>query len=274
VLALSLAHMQSRIAKFVGVLVLVACEAATFIATANLQLISIEDRAAPLHEAAAKRKAAEEWLARLDRDDRVQRAEAELREARADANAKSTAPDCGKGCIATLAKTVDDATAAVGDARQSLYIETRQARAALDKAPLPPPANALADHLHVEAATLDLWFVGFRGFAVAAGAAVALAFGAFGWQRPKTAFAEPIPSQVIAPAKRGSVGVFMSDKLTRVEGEKTGAALLFTAYLDWCHARDCEPLDVGTFNARLQTICQSVGIRRRGEQLCNVKLAS
>ena len=35
-------------------------------------------RAAPVHEAVAKRKAAEDWLARLEHDDRVERAERAL----------------------------------------------------------------------------------------------------------------------------------------------------------------------------------------------------
>ncbi len=74
-IAMSFGHMQSRFAKAIGVLVLLACEGATFIGTADLQLAGIETRAAPIHDAEAKRKAAQEWVARLDRDDRVERAE-------------------------------------------------------------------------------------------------------------------------------------------------------------------------------------------------------
>ena len=178
---------------------LLACEAATFIGTADLQLMGIETRAVPVHEAAAKRKAAEDWITRLDGDDRVQRAERALRDAQTDARAKSTAKDCAKGCIATLARTVDDATAAVEQARQSLQLEQRQARAALEHAPLPPQASPLAARLGIEPGTLDLFFVGFRGFAVAAGAAIVLAFGAHSRRRP----AETVLVEVehIAPPK-------------------------------------------------------------------------
>ena len=142
-IALSFGVIQSRVVAGLAILVLVACEAATFIGTADLQLAGIETRAAPIHEAEAKRKAAEDWVARLERDDRVERAERALHDADADARAKSTAPDCGKGCIATLAKTVDSATAAVAAGRESLQLEQRQARAALANAP-PSPAGESA----------------------------------------------------------------------------------------------------------------------------------
>ena len=59
--------------------------------------------------AEAKRKAAEAFVARLERDDRVERAEQAAKVARADANARSTDKGCGPSCRATLAKTVDDA---------------------------------------------------------------------------------------------------------------------------------------------------------------------
>ena len=136
-IALSFAVIHSRIVAALAILVLVACEAATFIGTADLQLAGIEMRAAPVHEAVAKRKAAEDWLARLEHDDRVERAERALQAAQADAREKSTAKDCGKNCLAILAKTVDGATLAVGEAQSSLQLERRQARAALAAAPAP-----------------------------------------------------------------------------------------------------------------------------------------
>ena len=75
-------------------------------------------------------------------------------------------------------------------------------------------------------------------------------------------------------SKRGSISVFMSDRMTRAEGEQTGAGDLFSAYLDWCRARGLVPLDVDAFNGRLRSICETVGIRRVGGLLVNVKLAS
>ena len=75
-------------------------------------------------------------------------------------------------------------TAAVADAQSSLQLEKRQASAALASAPLPGSATPLADRLGVQPWTLDLLYVGFRGFAVAAGAAIVLAYGAHGRRRP------------------------------------------------------------------------------------------
>ena len=66
---------RRRALASLAILVLVACEVCTFIATANLQLSSIETHAAPIHDAEAKHKAAEDLVARLERDDRVERAE-------------------------------------------------------------------------------------------------------------------------------------------------------------------------------------------------------
>jgi hypothetical protein len=116
----------------------------------------------------------------------VERAEHALAVAQTDARAKSTAPDCGKGCIATLAKTVDDATAAVGEARNSLQLELRQARAALANAPLPGSASPLADRLGAPPWILDLIFAGLRSFACTVLAARLLAFAAHGHQPNRT----------------------------------------------------------------------------------------
>ena len=57
-------------------------------------------------------------------------------------------------------------------------------------------------------------------------------------------------------------------------GHKTGAGALFAGYLDWCREREFVPLETTAFNARLKTICETVGIRRVGDALVNVKLAS
>lgn len=122
-------------------LALLAGELYGFGATASWHVANLEAHAAPIHDAEAKHKAAIDRVARLERDNRGERAEHALGNAQADARAKSTAPDCGKGCIATLAKTVDGATAAIGEARESLQLELRQARGALGDAPLPGSAS-------------------------------------------------------------------------------------------------------------------------------------
>jgi hypothetical protein len=281
VIAMLFTHLQSRLAKMVGLLVLLACEAATFIGTADLQLMGIETRAAPVHEAAAKRKAAEDWITRLDGDDRVQRAERALRDAQTDARAKSTAKDCAKGCIATLARTVDDATAAVEQARQSLQLEQRQARAALEHAPLPPQASPLAARLGIEPGTLDLFFVGFRGFAVAAGAAIVLAFGAHSRRRPaETVLVEVehrAPPKPTADKKRLSVET-VRRPTARSEADRFAKAMfqpapqgrvpvrdIRAAYHSWCVSSRSKPLPDKEIGAALNELFSSVGLLLDGK---------
>ena len=253
-IALSFAVIHSRIVAALAILVLIACEAATFIGTADLQLAGIEMRAAPIHEAVAKRKAAEDWLARLEHDDRVERAERALQAAQADAREKSTAKDCGKNCLAILAKTVDDARAAAADAQSSLQLERRQARAALAAAPIPASASPLADRLGVQASTLDLLFVGFRGFAVAAGAAIVLAIGAQVARRapgpmklasnvvPITPKRTLLARRPRLPAKLGDVDAFLLERVTHEEGARVSWADAFLSYRAWCEAADAQPL--------------------------------
>jgi hypothetical protein len=118
-----------RMLAMLAALALLAGELYSFGATASWHVAHLEAQAAPIHEAEARHADAKAWVARLERDDRVERAERALSDAQADARAKSTAPDCGKGCIATLGKSVDAATAAGGGCEA----ERRQARAALDK---------------------------------------------------------------------------------------------------------------------------------------------
>jgi hypothetical protein len=268
-IALSFGVIQSRVVGTLAVLVLLACEMATFIGTADLQLAAIETHAAPIHEAEAKRKAAEDLVARLERDDRVARAEQALATAQADARAKSTAPDCGKGCIATLGKSVDVATAAVGEARQSLYIETRQARAALDKAPVPPQASPLANRLGMEPGTLDLLFVGFRGFAVSAGAAIVLAIGAHGGRSMPTGAPAPVDrstGNVVAllPKSAGDVDRFLLERVKRGKGSVSWAAL-YVGYRAWCLTAGSAPVDASAFGAHMDNLRDDLGLKVRTE---------
>ncbi len=291
-IALSFAVIHSRIVAALAILVLLACEAATFIGTADLQLAGIEMRAAPVHEAAAKRKAAEDWLTRLEHDDRVARTELALQIAQGDAREKSTAKDCGKNCLAILAKTVDGATSAVGEAQSSLQLERRQARAALAAAPIPPSTSPLADRLGMQASTLDLLFVGFRGFAVAAGAAIVLAIGAHPWERrapePVKLASNVMPitpkrtlltgTRATVPAKLGDVDAFLLERVSREEGARVSWADAFLSYRGWCEASYCAPVDARVFGARLDALRDELGLRVRtkGQDVffIDLKLAS
>lgn len=298
VIAMAFGIMPSGLYKFAGVLVLIACEAATFIGTANLQLADVEARAAPVHDAAAKRKAAEDWVARLDRDDRVVRAEKAATEARNSAMEASKAKTCATNCKATLAKAVDDAAAAVSDARQSLQIEQQQARALLASTPLPGSENALAEKLGLSASTVDLLFVGFRGFAVAFGAAMLLAIGAHPRRRhdeeqpskparavavaaeptaaPKLAAANVIKLPAVRPAPL-SVLDFGADTLEPAPGDTLDFDDFFNAYVAAAEARKLRAYGPTEFVAPFKTLCEEAGIRvskrRQKLFLCDVRLA-
>ncbi|MBX9842592.1 MAG: hypothetical protein K2Z80_12365 [Xanthobacteraceae bacterium] len=299
VIAMAFGIMPSGLYKIAGVLVLIACELATFIGTANLQLADVEARAAPVHDAAAKRKAAEEWVARLDRDDRIQRAEKAAAEARSEAIDASKAKTCATNCKATLAKAVEDASAAVVAARQSLEIEQQQARALLARTPLPGSENALAEKLGLSASTVDLLFVGFRGFAVAFGAAMLLAVGAHPRQRleqTKTtvasaapiAVAKPVPTVERAPANVVrlpaarpaplSVVDFGADSLEPAPGDTLDFDDFFNAYVAAAEARRLRAYGPTEFVAPFKALCEEAGIRvskrRQKLFLCDVRLAS
>lgn len=297
VIAMAFGIMPSGLYKIAGVLVLIACELATFIGTANLQLADVEARAAPVHDAAAKRKAAEEWVARLDRDDRIQRAEKAASDARSEAIEASKAKTCATNCKATLAKAVEDAGAAVINARQSLQIEQQQARALLATTPLPGSENALAEKLGLSASTVDLLFVGFRGFAVAFGAAMLLAVGAHPRQRPETGNAKPAapaaapvapaviveraPTNVVKlPAVRAaplSVVDFGADSLEPAPGDTLDFDDFFNAYVAAAEARRLRAYGPTEFVAPFKALCEEAGIRvskRRSKLfLCDVRLA-
>ena len=180
-MALGAGMVRGILPKLAAVVLLVMCEAANFLATVDLQLTAAEDAAAPIHDAAAKRASAEAWVTRLDRDDRVRRAEATAAKVQSDAMAKSAEKGCAANCRAVLEAQVREVTTAVEEARQSLQLEQRQARTALDKAPLPPSATPLADKTGWQAWMIDLLKVGFRGFAVSIGAAILLAAGTHRW---------------------------------------------------------------------------------------------
>lgn len=298
VIAMAFGIMPSGLYKFAGVLVLIACEVATFIGTANLQLADVEAKAAPVHDAAAKRKAAEDWVARLDRDDRVERAEKAATEARNNAMEASKAKTCATNCKATLAKAVGDAAMAVAEARQSLQIEQQQARTLLANTPLPGSENALAEKLGLSASTVDLLFVGFRGFAVAFGAAMLLAIGAHPRRRqdsepaqrqaPQGAAAQPIvdlkppvhtANVINLPTKLAPLSVidFGADTLEPAPGDTLDFDDFFNAYVAAAEARKLRAYGPTEFVGPFKKLCEEAGIRvskrRQRLFLCDVRLA-
>ena len=263
-----------------------------------------DTRAAPVREAAAKRKAAQDWVARLERDDRVERAERALRDARTDANAKSTAKDCNKGCIATLAKTVDDAAAAVAETRQSLQLDQRQARAALDNAPLPGSANALAENLGVPSWVYDIASVSLGSLTLSGTAIVLLAAAGFHTRRhqhpaatrPPARSLELPPANVVdiapkraqirlakskaapLPVTIGDVDAFMLDCVRKDAEARLSWVDAFVRYRGWCEEHKATPIDVSGFGARLDALRTEFGLetRTKGKEVffVGLKLAS
>lgn len=283
------------------VLALIAGELYGFGAMASWHVANLEAQAAPIHELEAKRKEAEAWFARLERDDRVQRAERAAQTARADANASSRDKGCGPSCKATLAKTVDVAEAAVEEARQSLQLDQRQARAALEHATMPPSASPLADRLGLQPWVLDLIFAGLRSFACTVLAAGLLAFAAHGRRAHEVpapaALAEPrasheprkpiaewvqsaAPSNVVSISKRKPLSVidFGAERLEAAPGDALDFDEFFKAYVAEAEASNMRAHAVDEFVEPFKKLCAEVGIRtrKRGSKLflCDVKLAS
>lgn len=259
-MALGAGLVRGRLLALTAVALLVMCEAANFLATVDLQLTAAEDAAAPIHDASAKRMAAEDWVARLERDDRVQRAERALRDAQADARTKSTDKGCGQNCRAILAKTVDDATAAVANAQASLQLEKRQARAALDKAPLPPSATPLADKTGWQAWMIDLAKAGLRGFGLALGSAILLAAGAHRRQPEFPTPTVPKPAKVPVTKAVGSVSKWMLEATEAQPAAKAEWGAMLAAYRLWCQAHDFEAVTAEVFAESLNVICERAGI--------------
>lgn len=261
---------------FLLLLALLAGELYGFGATASWHVANLEAHAAPIHEAQAEHAAALTRLAKAEASDAVTKAEQAAKDVQADARAKSTAADCGKGCIATLAKSVDGAEAAVGEARESMQREITAARAALANAPLPGSASPLADRLGVQPWILDLIFAGLRSFACTVLAAGLLAFAA---HERRDVGAHPMRAarqdDVQAPRK---VAKFMVDCVEAAPRSRVESAELYTAYQEWCGDNRFRALPAPQFADALVPVLNEVGIARktRGDDvfLVGVKLAS
>ncbi len=283
---------RRRALASLAILVLVACEVCTFIATANLQLGSIETHAAPIRDAEAKHKAALARLAAAEHSTAVEEAEAALARTRSEAMTTSEGKSCNTVCKTTLEASIRSATAAVDDARAAVQLEKAQARAALKDAPLPGSATPLADRLGVQASTLDLLFVGFRGFAVAAGAAIALAYGVHGRRASEPT---PAPARIERTEPRTIAGVtlvedtrprandtdvarFMLACLPRARGSEAEMSTVYARFCRWCEGQHLRPHDKPEFALAIKGWCErgKISVRRDGGRVycVDVKLAS
>lgn len=265
-----------------AILVLVACEACSFIATANLQLSSIETHAASAHDAEAKYKVAVDRLGRAERSDAVQRAEAAKARVDADAIAKSAEKSCAANCRQILEAQVAAAAAAVETARSAMQREITEARNALAQTPVPGSAAPLADRLGMSASALDLLYVGLRGFAVSAGAAIVLAYGAHGrrrqdeavlvevkqsatQRRPPTA----VTKRLAAPVTTTSSPSEEADRFARTvfrpkRGGRVALRDIRAAYHCWCSDSQKIPLADAEIGKALNELFASADLRVAG----------
>ena len=285
-MALGASMVRGILPKLAAVVLLLMCEAANFLATVDLQLAAAEDAAAPIHNAAAARKTAEAWVARLDRDDRVERAEASAAKVQADAMAKSAEKGCAANCRQVLEAQVREAMAGVDEARQSLQLEQRQARVALDKAPVAPSATPLADKTGWQAWMIDLLKVGFRGFAVSIGAAILLAAGTHRWGgkvgEPRGLAAlvpETSATKLRIVSKQpaaGDVHDWVVDRFVATEDASVPFRDLYMDYETWCRQRSFAVLAPADFGARLAEVCDGTDVydeKRKGVvHIVNVRI--
>jgi hypothetical protein len=131
----------------------------------------------------------------------------------------------------------------------------------------------------MEPGTLDLFFVGFRGFAVAAGAAIVLAVGAHGWIGPRTrSAAELIEAPAAKPGDPRKVAKFMVDCMEAAPRSRVESAQLYAAYQNWCENNNARALPAPQFADALVPVLNEVGIKRKlqGDDLflMGVRLAS
>jgi len=118
--------------------------------------------------------------------------------------------------------------------------------------------------------------VGFRGFAVAFGAAIALAIGAHGRQRHEPAPVRPTAKPVTRKAKAtgnvvalvpkpklGDVDAFLLEHVAPEEGARVSWADLFIRYRAWCEPKGCAPVAADAFGARLDALRTELGLLTR-----------
>ena len=176
---------------------LVAGEAYNLMTTAERAIVAREASAAPLKDLAAKRQAAIDRLAVLEKSEpssaRLSLARSNLAEARAAVEAEAKDIRCGKECKRKQA-LADDAAQAVETALPGAVAEHAAAiiaaKAELAANPLPASATPLADRLGWQAWVLDLALAALLSVGANGLAGVLIAFGAQE-EKPNSALLKP-----------------------------------------------------------------------------------
>ena len=110
--------------------------------------------------------------------------------------------------------------------------------------------------------------MGFRGFAISAGAAILLAIGAHGSCSSPLSIPTPVErstGNVVAllPKPRGDVDAFLLEHVAPEEGARVSWAELFIRYRTWCEAEGCASVAVDAFGARLDALRAELGLLTR-----------
>lgn len=276
---------RQRAISWLLLMALVAGDLYGFGATASWHVANLEAQAAPVHDAEAKHKAAVARLAAAEHSDAVQRAEAAAAKVQANAMAKSAEKGCAANCRQLLEEQVRAATSAVEDARASLQRELDAARGALERAPLPGSANALADRTGIPAWLLDLVLAGLRSFACTVLAGALLAFAAHGRSHPvptppneqrEEAAASPKLRREQAPA--GNVHDYVVDRLVATEDATVPFRDVYLNYEAWCRDTGALTLAPGDFAEQLAQLCEGTDVYSRKRNgiihLVNVRIAN
>ena len=271
---------RRRALASLAILVLVACEICSFIATANLQLGSIETHAAPIRDAEAKHKDALARLAAAENSTGCAGCRSSLgphaKRGHAQRAKANPAIRCAKPRSRLRSRS---ASAAVDDARAAVQLEKAQARAALKDAPLPGSATPLADRLGVQPSTLDLLYVGFRGFAVAAGAAIVLAYGVHGRRRPSEGVLVEVERRPLPKSAPEKKRLQIQERPTAEREADSFAKAMFRpepdgrvtlrdireAYHSWCASTKRSPLPDKEIAVALNELFSSVGLLVEGQ---------
>lgn len=274
-----------RAISWLLILALVAGELYGFGATASWHVANLEAQAAPIHDAEAKHKAAVARLAAAEHSDTVERAEAAASKVQTDAMAKSAEKGCAANCRQVLEAQVRAATAAVEDTRASIQRELDAARAAVERAPLPGSANALADRTGIPAWLLDLVLAGLRSFACTVLAGALLAFAAHGRRHPiQTPLVERREEVTTSPklgreqTPAGNVHDYVADRLVATEDATVPFRDVYLDYEAWCRDKAALALAPGDFAERLAQLCDGTDVFSRKRNgiihLVNVRIAN
>lgn len=251
---------------------LIAGEIATFAATAERLTHAREQEQQPINEATAKHNAAKARLAAAEGSDAGAKAEAAKAKIDADAITASAAPSCKQVCRETLASTAASAQRSIDDAKGSTAREIAEARAELQKSPLPGPVSPLAARLGWPVWVLDLVEAGLASLASSGLAACLLCFGAHGARQPTPSLKAQSDQ---TPA--GNVHDYVVECVTGTAGAEVDFRSLYLDYADWCRMKGALTLAPTDFGERLAQLCDGTDVksRRRGKTLllANIRIA-